>query len=300
MTEWFFAASRVLVVAGKGGVGKTTVGASIGVAAAEAGLDVLLVELDERSGIGRPFAHNPLDYTEQELERTRSGGRIRGRRITPDDALADYLAASGLRRFTDRLTPGAVDVVAAAAPGLRDLLALGKIRQLEQAGAADLIVVDAPASGHAISFLRAPAGLASASSSGPIRRQADLALAMLGDAARCQVVLVTRPEEAPVTETVETAYSLEERVGVKLGPVVVNGCWPEIPGLAAAVSRPGGDPVATAAAEYRLTQLGRQTDEIARLERELPLPRISLPLRFTAELDRRDLGVLADAVRAPR
>lgn len=277
-------------------MGKTTVGAAIGVAAAGAGLNVLLVELDGRSGIGRPFARDELGYVEQELERTRSGGRIRGRRITPDDALADYLAASGLRRFTDRLTPGAVDVVAATAPGLRDLLALGKIRQLEQAAAADLIVVDAPASGHAISFLRAPAGLAAASSSGPIRRQAELALAMLGDADRCQVMLVTRPEEAPVTETVETAYSLEEHVGVKLGPVVVNGCWPELAGLEAAAARPGANPTAVAAAEYRLARGRRQAHEIERLGEELPLPQISLPFRFTAHLTRRDLDVLAGAL----
>ena len=82
-----------------------------------------------------------------------------------------------------------------------------------------------------MTFLTAAAGLADSTTSGPVRDQADQVLAMFGDADRCQVVLVTLAEETPVSETIETAYSLEDEVGIKLGPVVVNGLWPAIDGL---------------------------------------------------------------------
>ena len=86
-----------------------------------------------------------------------------------------------------------------------------------------MIVVDGPAAGHAITFLTAAAGLADAVSCGPVRAQADDVLELLHDPERCQVVLVTLPETTPVNEVVETAYALEDEVGVQLGPVVVNG-----------------------------------------------------------------------------
>lgn len=287
-----FASSRVLVVAGKGGVGKTTVGATIGLAASRAGLDVLLVELEGLSTVGAPFGHHNLTYEPTTVEPSDGAGRLRARRITPDEALADYLSTSGLSSITDRMArSGAVDVVATAAPGIRDLVTLGKIRQLEQAGDADLIVVDAPAAGHAITFLTSAEGLARTTPSGPIRQQADQVLEMLSDTARCQVVLVTVPEESPVTELIETAYALEDRVGVALGPVVMNSVWPTIPGLIDATEGPLSD-----AARYRLARVAAQRREIDRLRTELPLPLFSLPYLFATEIDRTGVGLLADAL----
>lgn len=297
----FFASSRVLIVAGKGGVGKTTVGATVGLAAARTGSDVLLVELEGHSNLAAPFGLNQLSYLDQPIEAPAEGGHLRGRRITPDAALAEYLEAGGLRAITDRMTrSGAVEAVSTAAPGIRDLVTLGKIRQIEQAGEADLVVVDAPAAGHAVSFLRSASGLAASATSGPIRHQADLVLEMLGDPQRCQVMLVTRPEEGPVTEVVETAYSLEDQVGVSLAPVVVNGCWPEVEGLepSGPGSVGGADPdgVLEQAARYR-TGLGTsQRREIDRLVAELPLPTIELPFLFATDIDRDHLGILADTM----
>ena len=112
--------------------------------------------------------------------------------------------------------------MATAAPGIDDIVVLGKIKQLERSGDWDVIVVDGPAAGHAITFLTAAAGLHEAVRSGPVRTQADDVLEMLHDPARSQVVLVTLPETTPVNEVVQTAYALEDRVGVRLGPVVVN------------------------------------------------------------------------------
>ncbi len=306
-------------MAGKGGVGKTTVGATIGIAAAAGGLDVLLIELEGRSALAAPFAsgnppansaddsaQNPaeqLHYETRLLEESGGGGRLRARRITPDEALRDYLDHSGLSRFSDRLAlSGSVEVVATTAPGIRDLVVLGKIRQLEQAGEADLIVVDAPAAGHAVTFLQAASGLARATPTGPVRHQADLVLELLGDERRCRVVLVTTPEETPVAETIEVAYELEDRAGVTLGPLVVNRCWPEIDGLAEAVAEaerhpgPGVDADLVAAARYRLRRGAGQRAGLLRLDHELPLPRVELPYVFTDRLDRDDLGALADTL----
>lgn len=295
----FFGASRVLIVAGKGGVGKTTVGATLGLAAARLGADVLLVELEGVSSLAAPFGHEPLGYETVTIDEPNGAGRLRARQITPDRALQEYLEGSGLSRISNRLARnGTVEVVATAAPGIRDLLALGKIRQLEQRPEADLIVVDAPAAGHAVTFLQAPSGLARSAATGPVRHQADLVLEMFADERRCQVVLVTMPEEAPVTEVIETAYSLEDRVGLKLGPVVVNACWTPIDGLAEAVAsrtRLGVAPgPADEAAHYRLDRIAAQTMEIDRLSHELPLRQLRLPFVFSAALGRKELDQLAD------
>jgi len=305
VTAEFFAASNVLIVAGKGGVGKTTVGASLGIAAARDGCDVLLIELEGHSALSAVFEQQQLTYEEVTIDLGEPGlaGRLRARQVKPDDALADYLDRAGLGPLTGRLSrSGAMEVVATAAPGIRDLLALGKIRQIEQAGEADLIVVDAPAAGHALTFLTAAAGLARSTTAGPVREQADLVLEMFGDDSRCQVALVTLPEETPVNETIETAFSLEEDVGIKLAPVVVNGVWTPIDGLAEPPDRGGGrrskaaraaDELAEAAARYRLARIEDQQTEIGRLATELPLPQLHLPFLFRARFGIDEVRLLA-------
>ena len=110
-----------------------------------------------------------------------------------------------------------IDVVSTAAPGIDDLVVLGKIKQLERSSDWDTIIVDGPAAGHAVTMLTSAAGLRDAVSGGPVRAQADDVLAMLGDARRCQVALVTLAETTPVNETVATAFTIEDRVGVQAG-----------------------------------------------------------------------------------
>jgi len=167
--ERFCSASRVLIVAGKGGVGKTTVAASLAVAAVRAGMSVLIVEVEGKSGLTGLFDAPALDYEEVDL-----APGIRGRTLAPDQALVEYLDGHGMRRISKRLTStGALEVVAASVPGMKDILVLGKIKQLEVARAADLIVVDAPAAGHAITFLTSASGFLDAVPSGPVRRQAE-------------------------------------------------------------------------------------------------------------------------------
>jgi anion-transporting ArsA/GET3 family ATPase len=303
----FFASSRLVIVAGKGGVGKTTVSAALARASALAGLSTLIVEVEGKSGLAALFGQEPFTYDEVTLEPgggVEGAADVRARTITPDDALLEYLHDHGMNRISKRLvSSGALDVVATAAPGIRDILILGKVKQLERAKRADLLVLDAPAAGHAITFLRSARGLTDAVRVGPINSQARDVLDMLTDGRRCQVVLVTLPEETPVNELVETAFSLEDEVGVSLGPVVVNGLYPPVDGLdadpqaaadaAGAFLRPGeAGPLAEAAA-FRRHRMELQAAQLERLADLLPLPQLHLPYLFESDLGPLEIDRLA-------
>jgi anion-transporting ArsA/GET3 family ATPase len=301
----FCAQSHVLVVAGKGGVGKTTMSAALARMAAQAGKTVLIVELEGKSGITGAFGRaGDLGYEEAVL-----APGVRARRLTPDDALVEYLEDHGLRRVSKRLAhSGVLDVVATAIPGIRDVLVLGKVKQLERERAADLIVVDAPATGHAITFLTSAEGLVSAARGGPLRTQAQDVVDLLSDPARCRVLLVTLPEELPVSETIESAYTLEDKAGVQLGPVIVNACDPEPVGLgrpAAEVAAEAGvtpSPAHVAALEaarrFRLDRHAVSAVQVERLGRELPLPQLVVPVLDAPTIGPAETAVLADALAA--
>ena len=286
----FCTQSRLVVVAGKGGVGKTTVTAALARMAADLGLSVLIVEVEGKTGLSAAFGAEELEYDEREL-----APGIRARSLTPDVALVEYLEEHGLRRISKRLVKaGLVEVVSTAAPGIKDILVLGKVKQLERAGAADLILLDAPAAGHAVSFLMSPKGMGEVVRSGPVREQADDVMAMVTDPSRCRVLLVTLAEETPVNEVVETAFALEDRVGVDLGPVVVNGLYPVLKGLDAHVRDDAG--TLAAAAEFRARRQELQQAQVARLAAVLPLPQLHLPSLFTVDLVPADIDHLAAAL----
>ena len=305
----FVTAPPVTIVAGKGGVGKTTVAATLALVASRAGLNALIVEIEGKSGLPALFGDDRLTYDELTLVPADSAskrGWVRARTLTPDEALLEYLRQNGMGRISRRLSEsGAVDMVATATPGLKDVLILAKIKQLELSGDYDVVIVDAPAAGHAISFLRSPVGLIDAVSTGPIRSQAQGVIDMLSDPLRCQVLLVTLPEETPVNEVSETAYSLEDQVGIKLGPIVINGIYPELKGLtvdpkkAAATAethlRPGEADRMRDVAEFRLKRRALQVEQIERLEKALPLAQIELPYLFACDIEAADLVHLATA-----
>jgi arsenite/tail-anchored protein-transporting ATPase len=263
-------AACVTVVAGKGGVGKTTVTAVLARLAADSGLRVLVVELD-----GKPVLGGLV------------GDGIEVLQLSPQAALGEYLDTHGLTRVAKRLiNTGVIDVVATAAPGIDDILVLGKIKQLERSGNYDVILVDGPAAGHAVTFLMAPAGLRDAARGGPIRAQANEVSELLADGERCQVVLVALAETTPVNELIEVAYALEDRVGVKLGPVVLNAF-------------DGGAPLdarAAAPADFRNARRALHSAERTRLHNDLPLPNLVIALaedELNAEVVRRLAAELA-------
>jgi cellulose biosynthesis protein BcsQ len=311
----FCSTSRVIIVAGKGGVGKTTVTATLAVAAARTGMSVLIVEVEGKSGLAAAFDRPNLGYEESEL-----APGVRARTLTPDAALVDWLENNGLKRVSKRLvSTGALDIVATAVPGMKDILVLGKVKSLDVQRTADLIIVDAPAAGHAVTFLTSAQGLLDAVSVGPVRKQATDVIELLGDPERCQVLLVTIPEETPVSELVDTAFAIEDRTGVCLGPVVVNGCYEDLAVEADTTNGSSGATVAgiqhdaelldvfvsdreasdmARAAGFRAERAAIQHHQADRLAQRLPLPQIRLPFLFTADLGLGEIERLADAFTA--
>jgi anion-transporting ArsA/GET3 family ATPase len=297
-------ASRVIIVAGKGGVGKTTVAAALATAAARAGRSALLVELEGKSGLAATFGRPSLE----DKEFSPSPG-VRVLPIAPDEALIEYLEDHGLGRISRRLrSTGAIDVVSTAVPGMKDILVLGKVKALQRQGAADVIVVDGPAAGHAVTFLLSPKGLLDAVRVGPVLTQAMEVTEMLADPDRARVMLVTQPEETPVNETVETAHVLMGAAGLSLAPLVVNGLYRDraLPTEPAAIRAAAGAADVditdaevdhlSLAAEFHTRRRSMQLAQVERLAETLDLPQVHLPFLFTAELGPPQLEVLAGAL----
>lgn len=295
-------------VVGKGGVGTSTVAAATGVRAADDGADVLLVSVDGKAALGPLLGGAPLTPREQTLRTTAAGGRLRARTISPEQSFLDYLDLKGFGSVLRRVAAAAsFDVIAGSTPGMRHLLVLGKIKELERGRAADLIIVDAPPAGHAAPFLRSASALRDAVTSGPVRDQADEVSTMLADPGRTQCVMVTLAEDTPVSETIELAYDLEDRIGLALAPVVVNACWPDRSGFAltaaAAAKRQGVTlPIATRraldeTARFARDRLAVQRAQLARLARDLPVPQVQLPRLPVARLLPEHLDLLARALR---
>ncbi|HEV3364979.1 MAG TPA: ArsA-related P-loop ATPase [Acidimicrobiia bacterium] len=306
LAEWC-SSSRVIILAGKGGVGKTTAAAALSVAAARAGRTVLLVELEGKSGLASMFGFDALDE-----EREVSPG-LTVLPLAPDEALIEYLETHGFGKISKRLVSlGALDIVATAVPGMKEILVRGKVKSLQNARAADVIIVDGPAAGHAVTFLLSPKGLLDAVRVGPVLTQAVEVTEMLADPDRAQVMLVTLPEETPVNETVETAQAFTDRIGLTLGPLVVNGVYPDRPldrmatpeeiraaAAEAGVAVPDGEVEHLARAARFLTRRRRlQEEQLARLADRLDLPQVVLPFLFSADIGPAELEILAEALTA--
>ena len=312
-----FTAAKLVVVAGKGGVGKTTVTAVLANAAADQGLRVLVVTLDDRPGLDVLLGGAPGDGATYDGDLVATGrggsgdgstgngstgnGSIHLRTLSASEALQDYLATQGLARLAKRLvSTGVVDVVASAAPGIDDLLVLGKIKHLVGLagpdGPHDLVIVDGPAAGHALSLLRSPASIASTVRGGPLRSQAIEIRDLLRDPQRSRLVLVTLPESTPVSELLETMEQITGDIGMTLGPVVVNGVdhAPEIEELVASGNAPAGD--LGDAARYRATRCAVHRREVARLTEALGTSPLLLPHIARSGLTHDDVRYLAEII----
>ena len=304
-SDRLFTAARLVVVAGKGGVGKTTVTAVLANAAASRGLRVLVVTLDDRPGLDVLLGGAPGDGSSYEGDlvsehRGPSGtGSIHLRTLSASEALQDYLATQGLARLAKRLvSTGVVDVVASAAPGIDDLLVLGKVKHLAglagPEGPHDLVIVDGPAAEHAMSLLRSPAGIATTIRGGPLRSQAIEIRDLLRDPHRSRLVLVTLPESTPVNELLETITTIDEEIGMALGPVVVNGVdhasdVEELVGAGGLADDDLGD-----AARFRATRCAVHRREVSRLTDALGSNPILLPHIARSGLTHDDIVYLAE------
>jgi anion-transporting ArsA/GET3 family ATPase len=223
----FFPGIRLHVVTGKGGTGKTTVAAALAVALSRGGHRVLLAEVEGRQGLAPLFGKGPLPHGETQVTTTEGGGSVAVMPVDPERALIEYLdlfyhlgrAGKLLQRM------GAVDFVTTIAPGLRDVLLIGKVKEaaVRRAGSGryyDAVVLDAPPTGRIVRFLGATDEVAQIAKVGPIRTQSEQVMALLrGDEAA--VHLVTLLEEMPVQETVDGVAQLTG-AGLPVGAIVVN------------------------------------------------------------------------------
>jgi anion-transporting ArsA/GET3 family ATPase len=310
---------RLLIIMGKGGTGKTTVAATLGTLAARRGAETVVIEVAgaESTIPGLLSGDSALDLSDARGP-VEVAPHLSTMRIAPRVALEEYLelrlpvrrlAAAivhnrGLERFLD------------AAPGWRELITLGKIWHLEQQVVGgrprfDVIIVDAPSTGHGLSFLSVPSVVLDSVRMGPLRRHTDAVWRLLRDPKRTLIVPVTLPEELPVKETLEL-YERIQALGLRAGAPIVNCVWdrPAITDVESALGilgqiPAGGSPsqlaepaLLSAALSHRLTRARLQREFIDKLGLETGSTPLELPYLVEAIEGPRGVQRLADTLES--
>jgi anion-transporting ArsA/GET3 family ATPase len=272
-------AKPLLVVTGKGGVGKSTVAAALGMAAAARGLRTIVAEVAARDDVSRALAAHDGRTAPTFVERDLGEG-LHHISIDPESALEEYVKDQLPRGVSDLLAASRMFAyLVAATPGLRELLTVGKVWELAQpdrrtpgAHPYDLVILDAPATGHGVAVLTAPGTFAAAARMGPVARQGGKIHEMLVDPQQTGIVAVATAEEMPVNETLTLRAALRAELGQDFAAAVVNGVLPtrfrgaEARALAAAPA-PRSRAVRAACAEAARARANRA--QVTRLRRGL-------------------------------
>jgi anion-transporting ArsA/GET3 family ATPase len=216
---------RLLFVTGKGGVGKTTVAAALGLMASERGRRALVCEVEPKGDVAAAYECGPLGFVPREV-----APGLHAMEMDTEASLREYLRLNLRVPTIGRIGPvaRAFDFVASAAPGVREILTVGKLCYEVRENHFDLIVVDASATGNIVGQLAAPVGINELVKVGAVRSQTRWMLDILGDPHQTGVCVVTTPEEMPVNEAVELAGRLERETGVHLAAMVANRVMPEL------------------------------------------------------------------------
>jgi anion-transporting ArsA/GET3 family ATPase len=294
---------RLIFVTGKGGVGKTTVAASLGLAAAHAGKRVLVCEVADQERLAAAFGKPPTGFRELEIE---PGLNVFS--VNPEDATNEWLRFQLHSRTLAGLVGGSrmFQYLATAAPGLAELVTIGKVWELAQlerktpsSAPYDVVIVDAPATGHGIALLRAPRTFAAIARVGPIHRQAGIIDAFLHSPATA-VIAVALAEEMPVSETLDLERRLRDELELTLDRVFVNALLADRLGGAEAdkidaacdgASAPVGAALEASLAAHRTARA--QRSQLARLRRGLDAKATSLPHLLVPDVGRDELERLA-------
>jgi anion-transporting ArsA/GET3 family ATPase len=296
---------RLIFVTGKGGVGKSTVATSLGLLAARSGLRTIVAELASQERVQQAFQQDAEPFQEIEL-----APGLFTISIDPQNAMEEYLrvktGALGQMLASSKL----FGAFAMATPGMRELLSIGKVWELAQLqrrtrGAApyDLVIVDAPATGHGVGILKTPRTFAEIARVGPIAHQGRTIAATLADRDFTALVAVATAEEMPVNETLAIRDELE-REGLALDAVIVNSLYPSRFSArdAGKLRKALGEVDASAsrgairAALSEHARASAQQEQRARLRDGLGTELVELPYVFADQLGRQELEQLADAL----
>jgi len=298
---------RLLFVTGKGGVGKSTIAIAMGLAAASRGKRTIVCEVGGQETASRAFRRAEIGFHEVAVS-----DNLWAISIDPDQSLREYLLLQlRVRAMRDMLVRSRLfNYLAAATPGLKELVTIGKIwelaqpdRRVKKAEQYDLVIVDAPATGHGIGFLQTPRTFANIARVGPVHNQALELDRFITDHATTGVAIVALPEEMPVNESASLEASLTDEVGMAVDRIYMNALYPErfSKGDASALEQAleEADGAAMSAVRAALSEHRRcrsQRAQLQRLKRAVSTPVKSLPFIFKPQLDVPSLERLAGAL----